>query len=522
MTAIRSIAGRRRRPTPLNLLTEARAAEANCEPCRARRPRGSRRRLPPPRATMRCVPAYRAEFLKLPSESDIARELAREVDTDAVHAARETLARHDRQRDPGRPWPSSTSSAAPHRPLLARPRERGLASACATPRSIFWWRPARPAEIARAERHYREAANMTDAIAALSILSHLDAPARDAGARRFLCALAGRASRARQMVRGAGPRRAARLRSRPCGRLLSHPKFSLKNPNRIRALLGSFVHANPTGFNRADGAGYRLLADQALEIDRFNPHVAARLLGAFESWRILEPRAPGPGQGRAWRISRPKALSTDSYEIVTKTLGRGLKSVLCQRVINRISTAFLWTDDALIDSNDDAGNSEMRQLLRLEAGERLRGTEWRGRVLRVRDSLSRGRTGRISARLSAATFPMPSCLRRLVPILLAGFACVAVVGFTLQLIHGKQRRPRCGEPAARADRRYRRAQSEGQDPRARAPIGRARWPRACPRARPPTAGSPCSPMPRARSKPARRSTARARAIFSPFWDRSSR
>ena len=42
-----------------------------------------------------------------------------------------------------------------------------------------------------------------------------------------------------------------------------------------------------------------LLAAQALEIDGFNPHMAARLLGAFESWRILEPNAPGPRQGRS-------------------------------------------------------------------------------------------------------------------------------------------------------------------------------------------------------------------------------
>src|SRR4026207_882095 len=102
--------------------------------------------------------------------------------------------------------------------------------------------------------------------------------------------------------------------------LLSHPKFSLKNPNRVRALIGSFVHANPTGFNRADGAGYELLASQALEIDGFNPHMAARLLGAFESWRILEPVR----QARAKAVLEDLAAqkpSTDSYALVTKTLG---------------------------------------------------------------------------------------------------------------------------------------------------------------------------------------------------------
>ena len=76
---------------------------------------------------------------------------------------------------------------------------------------------------------------------------------------------------------------------------------------------------NARGRNRADGAGYQLLAAQALEIDRFNPHVAARMLGSFESWRILEPGR----QARAKAVLEDlaaKSLSTDSYEIVTKTL----------------------------------------------------------------------------------------------------------------------------------------------------------------------------------------------------------
>ena len=176
-----------------------------------------------------------------------------------------------------------------------------------------------PAEIARAERHYREAANMTDAIAALSILSHVPGPARDAALEHFYARWQDEPLVLDKWF--AVQARAARPDSvETVQALLSHPKFSLKNPNRIRALLGSFALGNPTGFNRADGAGYRLLADQALEIDRFNPHVAARMLGAFESWRILEPGR----QARAKAVLEDlaaKSLSTDSYEIVTKTLG---------------------------------------------------------------------------------------------------------------------------------------------------------------------------------------------------------
>jgi len=102
--------------------------------------------------------------------------------------------------------------------------------------------------------------------------------------------------------------------------LLGHEAFTLTNPNRVRALIGSFAQANPSSFNRSDGEGYRLLAEQALEIDRFNPHVAARLLGAFESWYTLEPKRQAHAKASLERLAGQE-LSTDSYEIVSKTLG---------------------------------------------------------------------------------------------------------------------------------------------------------------------------------------------------------
>ncbi len=83
---------------------------------------GLRKRLPPRRATSSLLTAYRAEFLKLPGESDIARELAHNVDPDAVHAAREALRETIGARS-ARLWRSSTT-ATPERPLFARPGKR--------------------------------------------------------------------------------------------------------------------------------------------------------------------------------------------------------------------------------------------------------------------------------------------------------------------------------------------------------------------------------------------------------------
>jgi aminopeptidase N len=261
--------------------------------------------------------AYRAEFLKLPSESDIARELARNVDTDQVRTARETL-RAAIASEIRSTLAELYDKTAPRGRYSPDPESAGIRAL----RSIILdllVATGEQAEIARAERHYREASNMTDAIAALSILSHLEGTARDEALDHFYARWQDEPLVLDKWF--AVQARAARADSvETVHALLSHAKFSLKNPNRVRALIGSFVHANPTGFNRADGAGYALLASQALELDRFNPHVAARLLGAFESWRILEPVR----QARAKAVLEDLAarqLSTDSYEIVTKTLG---------------------------------------------------------------------------------------------------------------------------------------------------------------------------------------------------------
>jgi aminopeptidase N len=261
--------------------------------------------------------AFRAEFLKLPSESDIARELGRDVDTDAVRKARETL-RETIAREIGAGLAELYDAIAPTRPYSPDPESTGVRALRGAALDLLV-ATGKPSEIARAERHYRAATNMTDSISALAILSYLDTPARDEALAHFYARWQDEPLVLDKwfavQARAAKPDSVETVR-----RLLSHPKFSLKNPNRVRALIGSFVHGNPTGFNRADGAGFQLLADQALEIDRFNPHVAARLLGAFESWRILEPVRQGRARAVLEDLTRRK-LSTDSYEIVTKTLG---------------------------------------------------------------------------------------------------------------------------------------------------------------------------------------------------------
>jgi aminopeptidase N len=102
--------------------------------------------------------------------------------------------------------------------------------------------------------------------------------------------------------------------------LISHPAFSLANPNRVRSLIGTFANANPTQFNRADGAGHAFVADIVLELDPKNPQVAARLLTAFRAWRTLEPARRENAQAALSRIAAVTTLSRDVSDIVGRTL----------------------------------------------------------------------------------------------------------------------------------------------------------------------------------------------------------
>jgi aminopeptidase N len=98
------------------------------------------------------------------------------------------------------------------------------------------------------------------------------------------------------------------------------PLFKRTNPNRVRAVLGTFVFANPTGFGRADGAGYGFLADEILDIDQRNPQLAARILTSMRSWRLLEPVRADHARSALVRIERAGGLSSDVRDIVERIL----------------------------------------------------------------------------------------------------------------------------------------------------------------------------------------------------------
>ena len=261
-------------------------------------------------------PAFAAQALALPTESDIARELGKDVDPDAIHEARKavrealgaTLARQLREAH------DALSEPAPYSPDAAGAGRRSMKQAALD----LLVAADREDGGARAMRQFQGADNMTDMFGALSALTLNGASEREQALDSFF-----RAHAADPLVldkwfalQAMIPERETLARVRA---LMGHHAFSMTNPNRLRSLVGSFA-ANPTQFNAADGSGYAFLADVVLETDRRNAQVAARLLVAFKTWRTLEAGRRALAEEHLRRIAATEDLSPDVRDIVTRSL----------------------------------------------------------------------------------------------------------------------------------------------------------------------------------------------------------
>jgi aminopeptidase N len=262
-------------------------------------------------------PAYRAQMLSLPFESDIAREIGSDVDPVAIHKARQGLrklvgqklgpqleALYESHATKGAYSPDAKSAG--HRAL------RNLAMSLLSARGTA-------EDVARVVRHYRKATNNTDETFALALLSDLKTPERDAALEHFhkrwkddhLVIDKWFSLQATSSLPGT---------LTTVKRLTRHPLFSMQNPNKVRALIGAFATGNAVHFNRPDGKGYDFVAASVLELDGFNPQIAARMCGAFRSWRTLEVGRRKLAKAALASIAKHKGLSRDVFEIVTKTL----------------------------------------------------------------------------------------------------------------------------------------------------------------------------------------------------------
>ena len=171
----------------------------------------------------------------------------------------------------------------------------------------------------RCLRQFEQGDNMTDVLAALSILSQHEIPERQSALEAFY----EKWQHDRQVVEkwfaiqatSSLPGTLTQVQA-----LMQHPAFSIKNPNLVRSLIGRFCAANPINFHQADGSGYRFLAEQVLALDALNPQIAARLLQSLSRWRRFDPARQKIMHAQLEHIVAHKGLSKDVYEIASRSL----------------------------------------------------------------------------------------------------------------------------------------------------------------------------------------------------------
>ena len=259
-------------------------------------------------------PAFAAEALLLPSENFLADQMET-ADPEAVHAVRQHLRRRIGEAcgDALRATHDKLADSGPYSPDGASIGRRALRNAC-----LAYLAAAGEDGMRRAQAQFDAAANMTDVLAALSLLTESE--------ERGEAALAAFHARWRGddlvldkwfSIQAMSPRAgtAAKVRA-----LQKHPDFSLRNPNRARSLIAAFASGNPVRFHDPSGEGYRLLADAVIALDPVNASTAARMASPLGMWRRHAPPLAAKMRRELERVLAAPNLSKGTFEKASKGL----------------------------------------------------------------------------------------------------------------------------------------------------------------------------------------------------------
>jgi aminopeptidase N len=255
-------------------------------------------------------------MLELPDEATLALEVER-VDPDALSAAVDHL--HETvSRELGDVLLQAYAASDTNEPIAFDAASIGRRALRVATLQVLMALPD-AGRTALAEAQATHARTMTERMGALRALVDADASAAVPALEEFYARHHGDALTIDKWfaLQATARRPAALTRVRE---LLDHPDFTLGNPNRLRSLVGAYAASNFVGFHRADGEGYRLLADIVLELDSRNPQVASRLLGPLKQWRRFTEPWRETMRTQLARIAAKPDLSRDVYETVSKSL----------------------------------------------------------------------------------------------------------------------------------------------------------------------------------------------------------
>jgi aminopeptidase N len=266
--------------------------------------------------------AFKELVLTLPAENYIAEQLPM-VDPQRIHAVREAMRRQlaiELQTDWVWAFEQHQDNGA-YRPDPVSSGRRALAGLALAYLCLACTLSAEPVWPGKAYQRVKDASNMTDRFNALQALvssGHaLAAPALE----RFYSLFQHEElviDKWFALQAGASDRQGHVL---PLVRqLMNHPDFNLRNPNRARSLIFSLCSANPGAFHRPDAGGYVFWRERVLELDAFNPQVAARLARALDRWKKLAEPYRSAAREAISRVAAKPDLSNDVREVITRAL----------------------------------------------------------------------------------------------------------------------------------------------------------------------------------------------------------
>ncbi len=259
--------------------------------------------------------AFRADALVLPGEEFLS-EQRKPANPDAIHQVRNALRKRigsDLRAEFGNAYHQNASNAA-FTPDAESAGQRALRAT-----ALAYLVASGEGEFADlAAEQYRTADNMTDRMAALSVLNHLDHPGRA----EALADFEARFGKDTVVMDKWFGLQAMSSRGDTLARvkdLMSHPLFTMRNPNKVRSLIGAFAMANPRHFHAADGSGYAFYTDRLIELDDINPQVAARLCAPLGKWAKYDEARADLMKAALDRILAKPDISRDLYEIASKS-----------------------------------------------------------------------------------------------------------------------------------------------------------------------------------------------------------
>jgi aminopeptidase N len=266
--------------------------------------------------------AFKELVLTLPAETYIAEQLE-VVDPQRIHAVREAIREHlahalwedwrwayEAHRENGAYRPDPLSSG-----------RRALAGLALTHLCLASRRSGDAVWPGKALQRFKDASNMTDRFNALSALVTSGHELGRQALQRFHALFKDEPLVIDKWfaLQAGAPDRGGNILP-IVKQLLSRPDFNIRNPNRARSVIFSYCSANPGAFHRPDAAGYVFWCERVIELDAFNPQVAARLARALDRWKKLVEPLRGAAREAIARVAARPDLSNDVREVVTRAL----------------------------------------------------------------------------------------------------------------------------------------------------------------------------------------------------------